>query len=48
LSPQQRIAKLQAKKDKGLSNPSASGARKQLELDSLYTEVDSLKKELGY
>jgi len=45
---QQRIAKLQAKKDKVLNNPSASGARKQLELDSLYTEVESLKKELGY
>lgn len=45
---EQRIAKLQAKKDKVLNNPSASGARKQLELDSLYTEVDNLKKELGY
>jgi hypothetical protein len=45
---QQRVAKLQAKKDKVLSNPSASGARKQLELDSLYTEVEGLKKELGY
>ncbi len=45
---EQRIAKLQVKKDKVLSSPSASGARKQLELDSLYTEVDNLKKELGY
>ncbi len=45
---QQRIAKLQAKKDKVLNNPSASGARKQLELNSLYSEVEGLKKELGY
>jgi len=45
---EQQIAKLQSKKSKVLNNPSASGTRKQLELDSLYTEVENLKKELGY
>jgi len=45
---EQKIAKLEAKKDRVLNSPSASGARKQLALDSLYTEVESLKKELGY
>ena len=45
---EQQIAKLQSKKNKVLNNPSASGTRKQLELNSLYTEVEKLKKELGY
>lgn len=45
---QQQIAKMQAKQDKVINNPSASSAQKQLALNSLYMEVEKLKKELGY
>lgn len=45
---EQQIEKLKIKKNKVLNNTSSSSSQKQLELNSLYTEVENLKKELGH